>query len=102
MASLLLLLCLAYDVFWVFIQPLFSDGTSVMVEVSTGNSFDISGITATRQQAPKWSAYVSIGGTKPARPCLTAELAWQALCHPLAQGQTLPYIGDFLWPDSLY
>ena len=33
MASLLLLLCLAYDVFWVFIQPMFSDGTSVMVEV---------------------------------------------------------------------
>ena len=32
-ASLLLLLCLAYDVFWVFIQPLFSHGTSVMVEV---------------------------------------------------------------------
>ena len=33
-ASLLLLLCLGYDVFWVFLQPLFSGGQSVMVEVT--------------------------------------------------------------------
>lgn len=36
-ACILLPLCFAYDVFWVFVQPLlFGDGTSVMVEVAQG------------------------------------------------------------------
>ena len=33
-ASTLLPLCFVYDIFWVFIQPLLTDSTSVMVEVS--------------------------------------------------------------------
>lgn len=37
-ASILLPLCFAYDIFWVFIQPLLTDGKSVMVEVSPSHS----------------------------------------------------------------
>ena len=33
-ACVLLPLCFCYDVFWVFLQPLLTDGPSVMVEVS--------------------------------------------------------------------
>ena len=33
-ACVLLPLCFAYDVFWVFIEPLLFGGQSVMVEVS--------------------------------------------------------------------
>ncbi|CAL8468855.1 g8396 [Coccomyxa elongata] len=37
-ACILLPLCFVYDVFWVFIEPLIMGGTSVMVEVATGEA----------------------------------------------------------------
>lgn len=38
-ACLLLPLCFLYDVFWVFIQPLLTDGPSVMVKVTLYSCF---------------------------------------------------------------